>query len=58
MGLTPISEDKQIFVVIGASGDTGNVIAKALLDLSGRGRKEKNVVLNKSDDLYKAGLLG
>jgi hypothetical protein len=26
--------------------------------LSGRGRKEKSVVLNKSDDSYKAGLLG
>jgi hypothetical protein len=47
-----------MFVVTGASGHAGNVIAKALLDLSGRGRKEKSVLLNKSDDSYKAGLLG
>jgi NAD(P)-dependent dehydrogenase (short-subunit alcohol dehydrogenase family) len=31
MGLTPISEDKQMFIVTGASGHAGNVIAKALL---------------------------
>jgi hypothetical protein len=31
---------------------------RQLPDLSGRGRKEKSVVLNKSDDSYKAGLLG
>jgi len=47
-----------MFVVTDASGHTGNVIAKALLDLSGRGRKEKSAVLNKSDDSYRAGLLG
>jgi hypothetical protein len=29
-----------------------------LADLRERGRKEKSVVLNKSDDSYKAGLLG
>jgi len=49
MGLTAISEDKQMFVVTGASGHTGNVIAKALL-----AKGEKVRVVGRSADSLQA----